>query len=212
MLNLLFSSCWRPCNEVRERWQGICHICQVMGSWELYSGVCQLPHHASKCLDMSTHAQWRINKLIPRYALHLGSARRVIIVIFVCTFCHISLSIGTCWGCYIWSHPSEHFVLSCICICLGTKYVEVLDDTFQVLWRGTLGPAANASCPHLWSLVLIGSRLLTISQLLLATYNLGFLQKSLCSEQASHLTVVTRLCVCWIFNLPSGWQQSPEHT
>lgn len=155
-------------------------------------------------------------KQIPRCSLGLDSVRRVIILVSVNISCYINLSIGTCWGCFIWNHPSEYFVLLCICICLGTKCIEVLwwqipqfsEESEEGLW-------ACCKCklsPSLVSGSVTRSRLLTLSQLLLATCNLCFLPKSLCSVQASHLTVVRRLCVSWIFYLPSGWQWSTEHT
>lgn len=132
------------------------------------------------------------------WTLGLGSVREwLIILVSVNTSCHISPSVGTCWGCWIWNHPLEYFVLLYICMCLETKFREVLWWQIAQLSEEDLWACCRCKLsPSLVSGSITGSRLLTISQLLLATCNLCFLQKALCSEQASHLTVVRRLCVC----------------
>lgn len=127
--------------------------------------------------------------------------------------CHTHLPVGTCWGYFTWNRPFETLVLLSICMCLASEFREVLWwQTAQFSEEGLWKCCKCKLPPSLGSGSVTGSRLLTISQLPLATQNLCFLQKSLCSEQAGHLTVVRRLCVCWIFYLPSGWQQSTEHT
>lgn len=104
-------------------------------------------------------------------------------------------------------------VLLCICVCLRTKFPEVL--WWQIPWFSEEGLWVCCKCklsPVLVSGSATSSRLLPLSQLLLAACNLCLPPQSLCSEQASHLAVVGRLYVCWIFYLPSGWQRSTEHT
>lgn len=120
----------------------------------------------------------------------------MIVLVSVNTSCHISLSIGTCWGCFFWNRTFEYFRLLYIYICLGIKFREVL--RWRIIPFSEEGLWACCKCklsPSLVSGSVTGSRLLTISQLLLATCNLCSLQKSLCSEQVSHLSVVRRLCL-----------------
>ena len=110
-------------------------------------------------------------------------------------------------------NTSYFCVLLCTCICLGTKFAEVLWWQIPRFSEAGLWACCKRKLsPALVSGSVTRSRLLTLAQLLLATCNLCLPLQSLCSEQASHLAVVRRLYVCWIFYLPSGWQWSTEHT
>ena len=144
-----------------------------------------------------------------------------LIPIHIPAFCHYRLNdSAVCIWWWIFNlsgiiHLSTLYfcVLLCICICLGTKFTEVL--WWQIPRFSEEGLWACCKCklsPALVSGSATRSRLLPLSQLLLATHNLCLPPQSLCSEQASHLAVVRRLHVCWIFYLPSAWQRSTEHT
>lgn len=150
-------------------------------------------------------AQWRMTM---KYLdiLVWDSVRKVIMSVCVNT------SMSSFWAYFMWNHPSKCFVLLCKGICLGTKFPEPFDDRFCSSLKRSFEPAVNASCPLLWTLVLSQETDCWLSSDASCHLQFELSTEPLCSEQAIHLTVVRRWCVCWIFYLPSDWQQSTIHT